>query len=133
MNLESATGGDITGDDVRNALNSIEDELAAMNDKFGADPFRPTRILFKTRNDDGGDGRFLSEEAIMVLTQTGVRLVGIDMPGLSAKPLSGTIGFSYLVNLCLDYLVPGSHYRILSPPLSAKGASPAPVRPVLVS
>ncbi len=131
IGMESSVGGDITRDDLIESFKTIEDEQKKLRDLYGDDSFRSTRFLFRTRASEGEEGRYFSTDAIGYLTEAGVKLVGIDMPGLSATPYSGNVGFSYLVNLCLDELEPGSQYRLLSPPLP--GASPAPVRPVLVT
>lgn len=125
--------GDISADEVQQALSIIEEELKRFQEKYGKDSFTQSRFLFKTKNNDGTGGRFLSQEALKVLTDAGAQLVGIDMPKLIVQDHFDAPKFSYIVNLCLDFIEPGYHYQLLAPPLLMPEIDPVPVRPILVS
>jgi kynurenine formamidase len=124
--------GDISASEIQSAVGAIDTELKAFNQKYGGDQFVQSRLLFKTKVDDGTQGRLFSQEALKTLSDLSVKLVGTDMETLCGSH-STEPSFSIIVNLCLDYIEPGYHYQLLAPPLLMEDINPVPVRPILLS
>lgn len=132
LSMESGTG-DVSAEEVVKAISAVEKESKSASEENGTDYFTQSRFLFKTKTDNGVGGRFLSSDAIKILSELGAQLVGIDMPSLASENLSEEPKFSYIINLCLDLIDSGHNYTLLAPPLLMQEISPVPVRPVLAS
>jgi arylformamidase len=106
----------------------------------------PPRVLFQTRHSQVPATRFDSNyvyfepDAIDVLAQRGVVLVGTDAPSmdpytstsLPAHHSLGRNGMANLENLALDRIPVGS-YQLVAVPLKLIGVDGAPVRAILLT
>jgi arylformamidase len=102
----------------------------------------PPRVLLRTyrRTPQAWDSRFtaIAPEAIDLLHEHGVRLIGIDTPSVDPEP-SRTLdshlrvrahGMAILEGIVLDE-VPAGDYELIALPLKWRGLEASPVRAVL--